>query len=67
MYGIEAFTPLAAMPFVIVPVIVAEPIFNTPIEATGATNEIADVTFGVVMVMVCVAVVAHCPTVGVKV
>jgi len=35
--------------------------------ATGATNEIAEVTFGAVMVIVCVVVLAHSPAVGVKV
>jgi hypothetical protein len=54
VYGIEALTPLAAMPFVKVPVIVAEPTFNTPIEATGAgaTNEIGEVTTGAVIMIV---------------
>jgi hypothetical protein len=35
--------------------------------AAGATNEMAEVTFGAVMVIVCVVVLAHFPTVGVKV
>ena len=43
------------------------PIVTLVKAATGATNEIGEVTFGAVMVIVCVVVLAHCPAVGVNV
>ena len=43
------------------------PIVTLGKATTGAKNEMAEVTFGAVIVIVCVVVLAHCPTVGVKV